>query len=86
MNNYSIQCSGSITDKQYLEIRKFSIEKWSIKDMTDDNSRFTENQSVKTIQFEETPVQKDMNLTALFLDKLLSNPTLFDLPPPTFHI
>ena len=73
-------------DKQYLEIRKFSNEKWSMKNVTDDNPRVTGNQSAKTTLFEKTPVQKDMNLTALFLDKLLSNPTLFDLPQPALQI
>ena len=76
----------NVIDKQYLEIRKFSNEKWSMKNVTDDNPRVTGNQSAKTTLFEKTPVQKDMNLTALFLDKLLSNPTLFDLPQPALQI
>jgi len=86
LNNYSIQFSGSITDKQYLEIRKFSNEKWNMKNVMDDNPRVIGNQLTKTTLFEEIPVQNDMNLTALFLDQLLSNPSLFDLPPPALQI
>jgi hypothetical protein len=84
LNNYSIQYTGSSSEKQNLEIRKFSNEKGSMKDVTDDNPRVTGNQSAKTILFEETAVQRELNITALFLDILLSDPTLFDLPPPHF--
>jgi hypothetical protein len=84
LNNYFLQISGNSSEKQNLEIRKFSNEKGSMKDVTDDNPRVTGNQSAKTTFFEETPVQREMNLTAQFLNKLLSDPTLFDLPPPHF--
>jgi hypothetical protein len=86
LNNNSIQCSGSVKDKQYLKIRKSAFEKCSIQEVTDDNPRVTGHPLAKTMQFEETPVSKAMFLTALFLDKQLSDPTLFDLPPPPLHI
>ncbi len=86
LNNYSTQCSGSITEKQYLEIRKVSTEKWSMKDVTDDNPRITGNQSARTTFFEGVPVQKEMNLTGLVPGKHLSDPTLFDLPPPALQM
>ncbi len=86
LNNYSIPCPGCSSNKQYLEIQKFNTEKWSLKDVTENNPWDTGDQSAKITLFEETPVQKDMNLTALFIDKLLSNPTLIDLPPPALQI
>jgi len=51
-------------------------------DLTDDNPGVKGNQSAKTTWFAETPVQREMNIAALSHDKLLSDPTLFDLPPP----
>jgi hypothetical protein len=85
LNNYSIQCSGSVTDKQYLEIRKIPIEKWSINDVTDDNPRLAANHSAKTKLFEDASFQKEIKHTALVRFKHLSDPTLFDLPPPALQ-
>jgi hypothetical protein len=57
-----------------------------MKELTDDNPRVTGHQLAKTMQLEETQVSKAMYLTVLLLDKQLSDPTLFDLPPPALQI
>ncbi len=67
-------------------MQKFNTEKWSLKDVTENNPWDTEDQSAKTSSFEETPVQKSINITTLFFDRFLSNPILIDLPPPANHI
>jgi hypothetical protein len=82
LNNYSVQYSGRGSERQNLEIRKSSPEKWNIPYLTDDNLRVHGYQSAETILFEEHPVQKEIHLTALSRGQLLSNPSLYDLPPP----
>ncbi len=57
-----------------------------MKDVTDDNLRITGNQSARTTLSDGVPVQMELNLTELVLDKHLSDPTLFDLPPPALQI
>jgi hypothetical protein len=82
LNNYSVQYNGSVSEKQNLEIRKSSPEKWNIPDLMDDHLRINGYQSAVTILFEEPPVEKEIHLTALSHGQLLSNPSLYDLPPP----
>jgi len=82
LNNYSVQYTGSNSEKQNLEIRKSSPETWNIPDLTDDNHRVNGYQSAETILFEQPAVQKEIYLTAVSPAKLLFNPNLYDLPPP----
>ena len=86
LNNYYIPCPGSSSNKQYLEMKKINTGKWSLKDVIENNPWDTEDQSAKTSPFEENPVQRNINITTLFLDRFLSNLILIDLPPPANHI
>jgi hypothetical protein len=86
LNNYSHKAAGSSSEKKNLDIRKFTIEKGSMKDGTDENPWDTEIQSAKTPMPDEPPVQNDRIPTASLFDKYLSNPILIDLPPPANQI
>ena len=86
LNDYSVKCTGDGPVKQYLEIQKITPEKWSLENVTENNPWESEYQSAKVPLAYGTPVQKDMNISTLFLYKFISNPSLIDLPPPAPHI
>jgi len=83
LSDYSVNCAGNLPDKQYLEIRKLSDEKGSLKATLDFDLWKTASPSVYAYLPEGTLVQKNINLFGLLMSKFLSNPSLIDLPPPT---
>jgi len=86
LNEYSVKCTGDGPVKQYLEIWKITHEKWSLENVTEYNPWESEYQSTPVPLADRTPVQKDMNISSLFLYRFISNLSLIDLPPPAPHI
>ena len=86
LSDYSAKCAGNHSDKQFLEIQKLTIEKGSIEAALEFYLWETVIPSAYASLPDGTPVQKNLNLFGLFLNKSLSNPSLIDLPPPTSHI
>jgi len=86
LSDYSAKCAGKHSDKQFLEIQKLSIEKGCLEAALEFNLWDTVNPSAYASLPDGTPIQKNINLFGLFLNKILSNPSLIDLPPPTSHI
>ncbi|KPL16205.1 MAG: hypothetical protein AMS26_05475 [Bacteroides sp. SM23_62] len=82
LNVYSGNCTGKDSDKQYLQSQQFTSGKWSLEDATGEDPCAFVVQSGKISLPEKTPDQKDLNLLVSSPYIFLSNPLLFDLPPP----
>jgi hypothetical protein len=86
LNIYSGKCAEKDSDKQYLQSQQFTSEKWSLENATEEDGCACMLQSEKISLPEKIPGQKEMSLSFSSTFIFLSNPLLFDLPPPAPQI